>query len=186
MTYRKTLKLTAFNAVVTSSLFQLAIYPLSARRVSCDLPLPPLTKVIWDLLICAVFVEIFFYYNHRYCREMTSVPLISAHPPPSPCRFFHHPKLYKLVHKTHHEWTAPVGVASIYCHPLEHAMVNLLPVVVGPLVAGSHLSVAWLWYEGDTVLVHGTSPKEDNLSRDSTITYSQFLNFGVFPSVGLH
>lgn len=124
-TYRKTLKLTCFNGVVTSSLFQLAIYPLSALRISCALPLPSFTKVLWDLAVCVVAVEILFYYMHR---------------------LFHHPKLYKLVHKIHHEWLAPVGVASIYCHPLEHAAVNLLPVLAGPILAGSHLSVAWLWF----------------------------------------
>lgn len=79
----------------------------------------------------------------------------------SACRLFHHPKLYKWVHKTHHEWTAPVGVSSIYCHPLEHAVVNLFPVVAGPALTGSHLSVAWLWYVRhymlDTILVPSLS-----------------------------
>ena len=50
------------------------------------------------------------------------------------------------MHKTHHEWTAPVGVASIYCHPLEHCVVNLGPVIAGPIIAGSHLAIAWLWF----------------------------------------
>lgn len=49
------------------------------------------------------------------------------------------------MHKIHHEWTAPVGIACIYCHPLEHMVVNLLPVVAGPLLAGSHVTVAWVW-----------------------------------------
>lgn len=64
-TYRKTIKVTFFNGVVTANLFQLAMYPLSAMRVSCTLPLPPVTKVIWDLLICVIAVEILFYYTHR-------------------------------------------------------------------------------------------------------------------------
>ncbi len=65
---------------------------------------------------------------------------------PCLCRLFHYPALYKLVHKTHHEWTAPVGIASIYCHPLEHYFVNLLPVAAGPLIVGAHMSVSLLWF----------------------------------------
>lgn len=61
-------------------------------------------------------------------------------------RLFHHPRIYKYVHKIHHEWTAPVGITSISCHPLEHYIVNLSPLAAGPLLMGSHLSVAWLWY----------------------------------------
>ena len=51
-----------------------------------------------------------------------------------------------MVHKTHHEWIAPVGIASIYCHPLEHCFVNLLPVAAGPLITGAHMSVSLLWF----------------------------------------
>ena len=63
-----------------------------------------------------------------------------------PCRLCHHRLLYKYIHKTHHEWTAPVGIVSVYCHPLEHVVVNLMPVCAGPVLMGSHLSVVLLWY----------------------------------------
>lgn len=41
-------------------------------------------------------------------------------------RLFHHPSLYKHYHKQHHEWTAPIGIVSIYAHPLEHVVNKLL------------------------------------------------------------
>lgn len=37
-------------------------------------------------------------------------------------RLIHHPLLYKHIHKKHHEWTAPVGIVSIYAHPIEHVV----------------------------------------------------------------
>ena len=71
-TYRKTLGLTAFNALVTSSIFQLMIYPLLAGSVQCSLPLPSFTKVLWDLLICAIVIEVLFYYTHRSAIMLVS------------------------------------------------------------------------------------------------------------------
>ena len=61
-------------------------------------------------------------------------------------RLFHHPMLYKHIHKIHHEWTAPIGVVSIYAHPLEHLVSNLLPLIIGPIVVKAHLSLTWFWY----------------------------------------
>lgn len=43
-------------------------------------------------------------------------------------RLLYHPKLFKKIHRKHHEWTAPVGVVSIYADPIEH-MVNTAPEV---------------------------------------------------------
>lgn len=51
-------------------------------------------------------------------------------------RLFHHPLLYKSVHKMHHEWISPVAMCSIYCHPLEYFICNLAPVALGPIIAG--------------------------------------------------
>lgn len=65
--YKKTLRRVLFNALVTSFLFQLAIYPLVAwRGMSCDYELPSFRSVVWDSFLYLVVVEIGFYYSHRY------------------------------------------------------------------------------------------------------------------------
>lgn len=96
--------------------------------------------------------------------------------PCSSLRLFHHPHLYKRFHKQHHEWTAPIGLVATYAHPLEHVvgghrlgpqgstsghlaitktnicsssplqLSNLLPVVIGPVILGSHVSTTCMWY----------------------------------------
>lgn len=60
-------------------------------------------------------------------------------------RVFHHPRVYRYIHKIHHEWTAPISVVAIYCHPLEHLFANILPAVIGPVVMGSHVATLMLW-----------------------------------------
>ena len=49
-------------------------------------------------------------------------------------RFLHHPRLYKHIHKKHHEWTAPIGIVALYSHPIEHVFSNLVPVALGMLL----------------------------------------------------
>lgn len=71
-----------------------------------------------------VVEEIGFYYAHR---------------------LFHTKRFYGPIHKMHHQFTAPVAVAAIYCHPLEHLIANALPVLMGPFLMGSHLAVLMAW-----------------------------------------
>jgi sterol desaturase/sphingolipid hydroxylase (fatty acid hydroxylase superfamily) len=87
--------------------------------------LPTFQWVIFELSICILLEELMFYYSHR---------------------FLHHPKVYKYIHKRHHEWTAPIAITAVYSHPIEHILSNYMPVVLGPLVLGSHVATSWLWF----------------------------------------
>lgn len=79
--------------------------------------LPPLSTLLRDIFVAVIFEEIGFYYSHLT---------------------LHHKYLYKTVHKKHHEWSAPVALATYHCHPLEHILSNFLPPHLGMILMGSH------------------------------------------------
>jgi len=86
--------------------------------------LPSFGAVVCQLAVFLVVEEVGFYYAHR---------------------LFHHRVLYKHIHKQHHEWQSPISITGIYCHPIEHLIANMMPVMLGPTLLGSHLSTSWLW-----------------------------------------
>ncbi|XP_052614363.1 fatty acid hydroxylase domain-containing protein 2-like [Peromyscus californicus insignis] len=122
---RQSIRTAVFNQTMISLPMLVIFYPFFKWRGDpfCrDLP-----TFHWFLVELALFTlveEILFYYSHR---------------------LLHHPTLYKKIHKKHHEWTAPIGVISVYAHPIEHVVSNMLPVMVGPLAMGSHLSSITVW-----------------------------------------
>ena len=126
-------------------LFMISAYPLLRwRGVSCGYELPSLYSTIWGIVLHVISVEVYFYYGHRCEKddfhELYYMLYVTC------CRLIHHPRVYKYLHKIHHEWTAPVGITAFYSHPVEHFAVNLASIVAGTVVSGCHLSTAWLWY----------------------------------------
>lgn len=87
--------------------------------------LPTFQWVLLELTIFILMEEFGFYYSHR---------------------LLHHPKIYKYIHKRHHEWTSPIAITAVYCHPIEHIFSNLVPPYLGPLLMGSHTATSWLWF----------------------------------------
>lgn len=90
-----------------------------------DLGLPTNREICLHILGFAVVDEVLFYSSHRLA---------------------HHRSLYRHVHKVHHEWTAPLALASDYCHPLEHLLVNVLPNIAYALIFGSDPFSYLIWW----------------------------------------
>eukprot|EP00735_Rhodelphis_limneticus_P003956 TRINITY_DN1549_c0_g1::TRINITY_DN1549_c0_g1_i1::g.28148::m.28148 TRINITY_DN1549_c0_g1::TRINITY_DN1549_c0_g1_i1::g.28148 ORF type:complete len:319 (+),score=38.93,sp/Q9GKT2/FXDC2_MACFA/44.24/1e-83,FA_hydroxylase/PF04116.8/5.1e+02,FA_hydroxylase/PF04116.8/9.7e-17,FA_hydroxylase/PF04116.8/1.5e+04 TRINITY_DN1549_c0_g1_i1:64-957(+) len=124
--FRRAIGLVLLNQVIVNLPLSIFTFPLAQwRGMRFSYPLPSLFEVAYNFAGFLLVEEIGFYYSHR---------------------LFHAPFFYKRIHKIHHEWQAPISITAIYAHPLEHFIANLAPVFMGPLVMGSHMSVAWLWY----------------------------------------
>lgn len=86
---------------------------------------PTLSELIYQIAIFFLIGELTYYYGHRA---------------------LHLRPFYKRIHHVHHQWKAPFGLTTFFCHPLEQLTVNMLPMVLGPALLGSHLFTTYLWY----------------------------------------
>lgn len=120
----KTAMVCLFNQLFINIPLAYFVWPMwSSMDFSPD-TIPTFNTFLKHMTVIAAVEEIGFYYGHR---------------------LMHVPWLYKRFHKQHHEWTAPCGWVAIYADPLEHVMSNLLPVMTGPWLCGSHVILYWFW-----------------------------------------
>ena len=79
---------------------------------------------MWQITLFMVIDDTMFYWGHR---------------------LLHHKRIYKHIHKLHHSFYQPVGVASLYSHPIEVILTNTIPFMTGPILVGAHMSTTWMW-----------------------------------------
>jgi len=56
----------------------------------------------------------------------------------------HTPYFYKNIHKIHHYYSAPFGLAASYSHPLEVLILGL-PTFLGPAILKTHYFTFFSW-----------------------------------------
>lgn len=125
--FKKVIKTILFNQIFVTLPLLIASYPLLKWRGIFDqvLTLPKFHHFVLNMLGYLVVEEIVFFYSHW---------------------LLHHRRIYKYIHKQHHEWTAPIGFAALYAHPVEHILSNLVPTILGPVIFGAHIATMWVWF----------------------------------------
>ncbi|RMJ20016.1 hypothetical protein CDV36_000349 [Fusarium kuroshium] len=91
-------------------------------------PFPPLWKIILQLCIFFVMEDTWHYWGHRA---------------------LHYGPLYKHIHKQHHTYSAPFGLAAEYASPIETAILGFgvvgSPVVLLMITGDLHLFTMLIW-----------------------------------------
>jgi sterol desaturase/sphingolipid hydroxylase (fatty acid hydroxylase superfamily) len=118
-----------FRNQVLSSALQLSIIALDAYTGRppthrFDPILPSLTEVVRDVILCILIREVIAYYLHR---------------------LFHHPLLYKTMHKPHHAFSPPVALAAQYSTFREHVILGIMPIAMPPAFLKSHVVTFWVF-----------------------------------------
>ncbi|CAE7545443.1 FAXDC2 [Symbiodinium microadriaticum] len=124
--YQRAIEVALFNQFAVNIPYSICAYFLFEWRgfnYGLD-TFPTVSRILLDFVGFVVVEEVAFYYGHLW---------------------MHLPQYYGPYHKQHHEFTAPVGVACIYAHPIEHILCNLSPIVLGPFLLRSHLITYWIW-----------------------------------------
>ena len=66
-------------------------------------------------------------------------------------RLLHSPRLFRWVHRVHHEFVTPVAIEAAYGHPVEVLFAHLT-WMAQPLILRSHITVTVAWFVLATIM----------------------------------
>jgi methylsterol monooxygenase len=94
-----------------------------------DVPFPSPWKMLYQIAIFFVLEDAWHYWNHRLLHESTW--------------------LYKNVHKLHHTYSAPFGMAAEYASPIEVMILGFgtvsVPILYTAVTGDMHVLTMYLW-----------------------------------------
>ncbi|EKJ69466.1 hypothetical protein FPSE_10346 [Fusarium pseudograminearum CS3096] len=114
----------------TAELPQIWFFHPIATYLGMDygVPFPPVWKMALQIAICFVMEDAWHYWFHRA---------------------LHYGPLYKAIHKMHHTYSAPFGLAAEYASPIETALLGIgvvgCPIVLLAITGELHLFTMYTW-----------------------------------------
>jgi sterol desaturase/sphingolipid hydroxylase (fatty acid hydroxylase superfamily) len=93
----------------------------------------------------------------------------------------HQPPFYSFIHKIHHRFKAPIAVASMYAHPIEFVVGNLLGVVLGPMITRCHPLTSYIWIHNALMSTGGSHSGYKMFYAEFHDAHHQYFdyNFGI-------
>lgn len=104
-------------------------HPLCQKiGISVSVPFPSVTKMALQVALFFVCEDVWHYWAHR---------------------LFHYGVFYKYIHKQHHRYAAPFGLAAEYAHPVETMTLGLgtvgTPIIYVYFTRDLHLFTLCIW-----------------------------------------
>lgn len=96
--------------------------------IQIDVPFPSLSTMATQIAVFFVFEDAWHYWMHRG---------------------LHHGPFYKYIHKQHHKYAAPFGLAAEYAHPVEVALLGVgtvgIPIFWVMATGNLHMFTVYVW-----------------------------------------